>query len=187
MINIVNLSSDRYLVDVGMNAKGPLAPLRLREEDAPDAPILSLAPRIVRLIKEFLPESVSHHPTHKCWQLEQRYGDRQPWISVYAFSDVEFIPADFLVMNWYVNHNPKSWFTHKITIGKMLLSEDMEEIVGDLTLYERVLKKRVRGHLESEIVCHTEEERVCLLQECFGVQLNARQRSSIFGTMSEIT
>ncbi|KAI4154211.1 MAG: hypothetical protein LQ340_001823 [Diploschistes diacapsis] len=184
MINTVEMSSERYLVDVGMNAKGPILPILLAENKAP---IRSIAPRSVRLIRGFLPESTSRHEAHKCWQLEQRYGDDQPWISVYAFPDVEFIPADFAVMNWYVSTHRRSWFTHKVTVGKMLLDEHGKEIVGDLTLYEKVLKRRVRGQTELGISCQSEEERVRLLQQHFDIELNALQQRSICGTTSEIT
>ena len=183
MVNIVELSSQRYLVDVGMSAKGPMVPVLLQENSSP---FTSIAPRRVRLVREYLPEATSRYKGHECWQLQQCYNDDRPWISIYAFSDVEFIPADFVVMNWYINTHPRSWFTHKIMVGKMLLSEDGQEIVGDLTLYEKALRKRVRGRIELDVAFQSEEERILLLQEHFDIQLDAHERRSIHGTMSEI-
>ena len=181
MINIVTLSSERYLVDVGMSAKGPMIPILLNDDPRP---ITSVAPRSVRLINGFLPESTSREAAHKCWQLEHRYRGDQAWISVYAFADVEFIPADFQVMNWYINTHPKSWFTQQITTSKMLLTQDGKEIIGDLTLYKNVLQRRVRGRVKLRIECRSEDERVLVLRQHFGIHLDARQRRSIYDTIS---
>ena len=183
MVNIVTLSSERYLVDVGMNAKGPMIPILLNEDPSPTA---SVAPRSVRLIKDFIAGSTSRDVAHKCWQLEQRYGEDQAWISVYAFAEVEFIPADFQVMHWYINTHPKSWFTQQIMISKMLLDQDGEEIIGDLPLYKSVLQKRMRGRVELKNMCRSEDERIRVLHRYFGIHLNERQRHSIYNTASEI-
>ena len=166
MINIVTLSSERYLMDVGMNAKGPTIPIALNHEPRP---VVSVAPRSVRLIKDFLPESTSRDTAHRYWQLEQRYSEHQAWTSVYAFAEVEFIPADFQVMNWYINTHPKSWFTQQIMIGKMLLTEDSKEVIGDLTLCKNLLQRRVRGRIEMKVECRSEDERVLVLSRHFGI------------------
>ncbi|KAL9088351.1 MAG: hypothetical protein Q9165_006276 [Trypethelium subeluteriae] len=183
MILMVTLSSERYLVDVGMNAKGPMVPIPMIHDPQP---IVSVAPRTVRLIQDFLPESTSRDPAHRYWQLEQRYSEQQAWTSVYAFAEVEFIPPDFHVMNWYINTHPTSWFTQQIMIGKMILTEDKKEIIGDLTLHKNVLQRRVRGRIELKVECRSEDERVLALSRHFDIHLNGRQRRGILNTVSEI-
>ena len=184
MINIVRLSSESFLVDVGMNAKGPLVPIPLREGMADFA---AAAPRRVRLVRDFIPEATSRCAASKqSWQLEQRYGSDASWTSVYAFHEIEFIPNDFDMINWYVTTHRRSWFTQQIVVGKLLLDTKGEEIVGDVTLFGDTLKKRVRGHTEQEIVCESEDERIFHLEDKFGIRLSARERRSICGTVSEI-
>ena len=183
MINIVSLSSEPYLVDVGMYAKGPIVPIPLKEDQRT---FLAVAPRSVRLIKDFLPESSSRNAIYRCWQLQQRYADDLPWTSVYAFADAEFFPADFAMMDWWINANHKSWFTHKIIVERMLLNDDGEELVGSVTLFERVLRKRMQGRTELKTECKSEAERVELLWQYFQIRLTTSERQSISGTMSEI-
>ena len=166
-----------------MNAKGPLTPVPLLEHTGP---LAAIAPRSVQLIKGYLPESTSRNADQQWWQLKQRYANDQPWISTYAFTEIEFFPNDFEVMNWYINTHPRSWFTQKLVVGKMLLGEDGRDIIGDLTLYDKTMRRRICGQVDLTIECDSEDERVLLLQQYFGISLDARERRSISGTASEI-
>ena len=183
MINVVTLSNERYLVDVGVGAHGPAVPIPLSEDHSP---LASMVPRSIRLVKDFIPESTSHDPNHKYWRLQERYSDNKPWTQIYAFADIEFIPADFEVIKWFINANRASWFTHKIMVSKMLLSPNREEIIGSLTLFEKELKKRTHDSTETISVCKTENERISVLKEYFDITLSVREQRSIQGTASEI-
>ena len=62
-----------------------------------------------------------------------------------------------------------------------------EEIVGDMTLFERTLRKRIHGELISEVECTSENERVDLLQKYFGITLRDVERKGILEKESQIS
>ena len=182
MVNIVTLSSQRYLVDVGMGARGPLVPLAM----TPGSSALSISPRTVRLLHGCIPEHSSSHPSNALWQLEMRNGEGSAWVPTYAFTETEFLPQDYEVMNWWISKNPQSWFTHKILVVRMVLDAEMQLIVGDVSLFEKTLVKRIHGQVEVEIQCRSEQERVDLLRTWFGIKLTDSEQKAIVSTASEI-
>lgn len=182
LVNIVTLSSQRYLVDVGMNARGPIVPMPLIS----DVPVFSISPRKARLLHSSIPEMTTSHALNTMWRLEVRNHQGSPWIPTYAFSEIEFLPVDFEMMNWYLITNPRSFFTHKILVGRVILDKQREEIVGDTTLFERTLRKRIHGKVELEVECKSEEERLELLQEYFKISLTEVERNGIVGRVSHI-
>ena len=182
MINLVTISSQRYLVDVGMGARGPIVPLPLIH----GALRYSIRPRTSRLLYDWVPEHTSLHSSNRLWRLEALDREGANWTPTYAFSEAEFFPADYEVMNWYVTTHRRSWFTYQILVGRMILNEDQDEVVGDLTLFEKTLKKRIHGENQMQIECKSERDRVRLLKEYFDLGLTTTQRESIRGTTSVI-
>lgn len=63
----------------------------------------------------------------------------------------------------------------------------MEEIIGDVTLFERTPRKRIHGMVEFEGECKSENEGVELLQAYFGIKLRDCERNGILGKESEIS
>jgi arylamine N-acetyltransferase len=104
MVNIVTLSSRRYLVDVGMGARGPMVLLEM----VSGASATSISRRTIRLLHGCIPEHTSSHPSNALWKLEMRNSEGSACVPTYAFTDMEFLPQDFEVMNWYVSMNPRS-------------------------------------------------------------------------------
>ncbi len=183
MVNLVTLSSQRYLVDVGMNSRGPIVPLPL----VSDTYAFSVSPRKARLLHSLIPEHTASHALNKIWRLEVCNGEGCQWTPTYAFSEIEFLPVDFEMMNWYTSTSPRSWFTHKILVGRMILDAQGEVIVGDISLFERTLRKRIHGEIKLEIECKSEKERVDLLEEYFSIKLEVNERKGILGMVSQIS
>ena len=185
MVLLVTMESQRFLVDVGVGGgHGPIDPILL----VPDQTRVSLAPRSIRLIKRAISEqmvSVSSE-LQLVWQFEHRYSDAEDWTPTYAFSELEFFPADYNVMNWYTSTHRSSWFTYQIVCTKMLLDDLGENIVGELTLFERSVKRRIGGKTEVIADLNSEEERVEALERLLGVRLDEKERSGIMGTCTEI-
>ena len=182
MINLVTLSSQRYLVDVGMNARGPIVPLPL----LPGNSAFSVFPRKARLLHGSIPEHTTSHTLNRMWRLEVRNDEDGQWIPTYAFSEIEFLPVDFEMMNWYTTTSPRSFLTHKILVGRMIMDAETEEIIGDMTLFERTLRKRIHGKIIFEKECKSESERVELLEEYFEIKFKDCERKGIKGKESEI-
>lgn len=183
MVNLVTLSSQRYLVDVGMNARGPMVPLPLIQNIS----AFSISPRKARLLYGSIPEHTTSHAMNMMWRLEVRNHEGSQWTPTYAFSEIEFLPVDFEMMHWYTTTSPRSWLTHKILVTRMILDTQLEEIVGDTTLFERTLRKRIHGKVTFEVECKSEEDRVELLQEHFGLKLGDVERKGIIGKESQIS
>ena len=91
MVNLVTLSSQRYLVDVGMNARGPIVPLPL----IPDTCAVSISPRQARLLHSSIPDHTTSHALNVMWRLGIRFHEGCQWTPTYAFSEIEFLPVDF--------------------------------------------------------------------------------------------
>lgn len=165
-----------------MNARGPMVPLPL----IPDASAFSILPRKARLLHSLIPEHTASYPQHLMWRLEVRDCEGCQWIPTYAFSEIEFLPVDFEMINWYMTTSPRSFLKHKILVGRMILDVQGDEIVGDITLFERTLRKRIHGEVKFEVECKSEKERVQLLHEHFGIKLRDVEREGIIGVASQI-
>ena len=182
-VNIVTLSSQCYLVDVGMNARGPIVPMPMISGTS----MFSISPREARLLHSSIPEHTSSNALNMMWRLEVRNNEGSPWTPTYAFSEIEFLHADFEMMCWYTSTSPRSWFTHKILVGQMILDKQRQEIIGDVTLFEAMLRKRIHGETCFEVECKSEKERVSVLQEHFGIKLTDVERNGIVGKEAQIS
>ena len=187
MVLLVSMSSRRFLVDVGVGAAyGPTEPIPLEANKV----VPSMAPRCLRLIRRTISdEVVSVSPDAQLlWQFEHRNKDADEWMPTYVFSELEFFPADYEIMNWYTSTHRSSWFTHKIVCGLMLmdLGNESEEIIGYKSLFEKSIKKRYLGQDEAPYEITTEAARIEKLQSWFGVKLDEVEISSIEGTCTEI-
>ena len=179
----MTLSSQRYLVDVGMNARGPIVAMPLISNTS----TFSISPREARLLYGPIPEHTSSDALNKMWLLEVRNNESCQWTPTYVFSEIEFLHADFEMMCWYTSTSPRSWFTHKIFVGRMILDKIRQEIVGDITLLESILRKRIHGQVSFEVECKSEKERVKLLQEHFAIKLRDVECKGIMGREAQIS
>ena len=166
-----------------MNARGPIVPLPL----ITDTSAVSVAPRTARLLHSSIPEHTASHPLNRMWRLEVRNRPGYQWIPTYAFSEIEFLSVDFEMKHWYTTTNPRSFLKHKILVGQMILDTQKEEIIGDIKLFERTLRKRVHGKAVFEVECKSEKERVELLQMRFGIKLDDDEQQGIMGTVSQLS
>ncbi len=74
-----------------------------------------------------------------------------------ASTELEFLPEDFTIINYYMSQSRESWFTFYVVCVRMLLDEKGEAIVGDLTLFNDTLKRRV-GATSEVLQCFASEE-----------------------------
>lgn len=100
-----------------------------------------IAPSEMRLIKDSIPELVDR--SQKLWIYQVRYNPESEWIPMYSFSEVEFLPQDFGVMNFATSKNPTSWFTQAFVCTKVILSEDGLEPRGIYVMSGKEVKKRL--------------------------------------------
>ena len=68
----------------------------------------------------------------------------------------------------------------------MLLNDEGDEIVGDLTLFERLVRRRIGGQTEVLAELNSEDERVEALDRLLGVKLNEVERNGIKRACTDI-
>jgi arylamine N-acetyltransferase len=183
MINIVSIGDSRYVVDVGFGANYcPIKPLRLiHDVQGSD----NIAPAAVRLVWKAIEGNANQ--LQKLWVYQHRMSTDSEFKDMYCFTDVEFRPGDFELMNYYTSTNPKTVFTQMVMCTKMLLGDDekKDEIVGVLIL-QRNLKKRIGSESQQLMDFKTEGDRVKALEEYFDITLSRAEQEAIKGTVAGI-
>ena len=94
-----------------------------------------------------IPEHTTSHTMNLMWRLEVRNHEDCQWIPRYAFGEINLLPVDFAMMSWYTTTSPRGFPTHTIPVGRMIMDTKTEEIIGDMTLFERTLRKRIYGKI----------------------------------------
>ena len=180
MVNIVTLADGKkYMVDVGFGSNGPTQPLPL---DSEPSQLKNIAPADVRLVYDNIPENTNR--SQKLWIYQHRNDAQSPWLPMYCFTELEFLPQDYETINFQTSQSRTSWFTYKIVVVKKILEEG--EVVGTLMLVGGDLKRRIKGRTEDLKVCKIEEDRVQALEEWFGIKLGVDERAGIRGMVTEL-
>lgn len=180
MVNIVTLSNgEKYMLDVGFGGNGPVRPLLL---DAEHSQTQGIAPAQSRLVKRNIPQNSDPH--QKLWIYEHRNDPQSKWLPMYCFTELEFLPQDYEVMNFFTSQSRKTFFTYKVVVVRMIMEEG--EVVGTVILTDRELKRRTRGETEHLKTCTTEGERLMALREWFGIELNDHEKAGIKGMVTEL-
>lgn len=182
MVNIVTIEEQQYLVDVGFGGAAPSSgPLLL--EDGHEA--VQVKPQTLRLRYTNIPDNTSSRL--KMWLFEVRHSEEKAFLPCYCFNtDVEFLPADFKVMNHYTSTSRTSFFTYKILVVKVFMGED-GDVGGMYIMSDGKVKKRANGVAEDIVACKSEEERVRALKEHFGIELSEVEKGAITGMVSQIS
>jgi arylamine N-acetyltransferase len=184
MLNLVRLDDEWYVVDVGMGSKGPNLPFPLRD----GFETTSIPPRLIRVQLRSIPESYATisanstgPPKMWCFDVCHNPADaaKKEWVPVYCFTETEFLPQDYEVMSWFTSTNPISFFTRYVTCTKMLMDEDKEMIVGDVTLFKDTVRETIGANRKIIKECKTEEERLQALAGIFNVHLTDEEKRAI--------
>ena len=180
MVNIVTLADGKkYMVDVGFGSNGPTQPLPL---DTEHSHLENIAPADVRLLYDSIPENTNR--SQKLWIYQHRNDEQSPWLPMYCFTELEFLPQDYETMNFQTSQSRTSWFTYKVVVVKMILEEG--EVVGTLMLVGGDFKRRMKGRTEDLKACKIEEDRVQVLEEWFAIKLGDEERAGIRGMVTEL-
>ncbi|KAL2866627.1 arylamine N-acetyltransferase family protein [Aspergillus lucknowensis] len=180
MVLIVTINQRRYMVDVGFGNNVPTRPLPLEENTI----TRNIAPTEMRLIKESLPESVDQ--SQKAWIYQIRFSTESDWIPIYAFTEMEFLPQDFAMMNFSTSKGSTSWFTQAVVCVQLLLDEAEGELQGLYILAGKEVKRRIHGNTEVVQTLQDEEDRVKALEKWFGMRLLDHEVAGIVGLGTEM-
>ena len=176
------------MVDVSFGGDGATKPLPLNENQI----TRNIGTQDLRLARDFLPGQTELSEERKLWIYQYRNSPTAAWNSFFAFSDlVEFLPADFHVMNSFTGSDPESFQTFTVLVVKFLRrpKEDgsgEDEVFGKRTLVDGLVKENLSGKTIVARQCADEEERITALSELFEIELTEQERESIKGWRTEL-
>ena len=187
MVNIVTLGDGRrFMVDVGFGVGGPVVPMELVDGGrvVSDAGGVGVEMRLGR--GEVNGGWAKRGEGQMLWVLQGREGGKGgEWRTRYCFTELEFLPQDFEIMSFWTSQARVCFFTHKVVCVRFLMDEG-GEVVGTVSLFERVVKKKVRGREEVVMECKTEGERLEVLETRFGIILAEEEKAGIRGLVTEL-
>lgn len=179
MLNLVHFEDEWFVVDVGMGAMGPNKPYPLRN----DFETTSIPPRRIRLQRRAIDESYTPEEAPKLWCYDvchdPTHGADNKWIPTYCFTENEFLPQNYEVMSWFTSTHSNSFFTRFVTATKMIIDPDQEIVVGSVTLFKDAIREQKGSERKLVKECKTEDERVEMLKEIYGIELGEPERQSI--------
>ena len=181
MANIVFVGGSKYLVDVGFGADGPSTPLLLQHGNI----VEGLRGQDLQLELKTLPQHTD--PSQKVWVYSFRCGN-DAWKEIYHFSDSEFFPADFDVLNHY-----------NMTIGrftKLVVAQCFESasdlgtegrLSGSVLLSQDRVERRIPGRTAEVLERFSSEHQRCAaFPNYFALALTQEEQDAICGTDSEL-
>lgn len=180
MVNIITIAGHKYMVDVGFGGNGPTAPLLLKHNVVQER----IIPGQMRLIQSKIAEHTD--PSQRLWIYQIRHAVDKDWEPTYCFTETEFLPQDYELMNFWTSQNRRSLFTYSILMAKMIMSEE-GRLIGTVTLSDgREAKKRIGSEVVETRVCRSEQERLRLLKEWFNIRLAEEEERGITGTVTQL-
>ncbi|KAH6685688.1 hypothetical protein F5X68DRAFT_209143 [Plectosphaerella plurivora] len=191
MANIVMLDGLKYLVDVGYGVDGPTIPIpldaSLKAEDASNRANDALSHtgfpgQKIKLELKNLPQHID--PSQKVWVYSQRrFMDN--WEDVYHFADMEVLPHDFEVLNFY-NMTNSLWA--RTVVAQRFRGSEIS-IDGTLMLVRHELRRGDGSRTEPIIMktYQTEAQRLEALRWNFGIILSEEEQRAIKGRPTELT
>ena len=143
-----------------------------------------IPPAQMKLDKSPLPEAVDQ--SQEFWVYSVRYGPDKEWAPMYAFSETEFLPQDFAMMNFNTSKGSSSWFTQRVVCVRHILGDDESSIKGLYVMAGKQVKRRVHGQTEIVQTLENENDRVEALANWFGIHLLDHEVAGIQGLVSEL-
>lgn len=176
------------MLDVGFGGDGATKPVPLISGWA----IPNIGTQEIRLVHDHIPPQIDRSEHTKLWIYQYRNKPDQPWNSFYAFPEVEFLEADYYIMNWYTGSSPTSFQTFTMLIIQFLRrkkeggDEDEEEVFGKRMLVNGTVKENLGGKTKVVQECKTEDERIEALDKRFGMRFTDEERAGIVGHVTEL-
>ena len=194
MVNLVSVSDARHLVDVGYGAQDATRPVPLEDGVVFD----NVPPRRGRL--EYRALAQHSDPAQRAWVYSSQDGADEPWKEMYAFTETEFFPEDYEVMNLRTMTSPTSFFVQHVIAMRTEVDEDGANTVAIITMFRDYVKRRASpdhrrtggsaqqpGHVVEELArLETEEDRAKALEKYFFITLAPSERRAIKGLSSEM-
>jgi arylamine N-acetyltransferase len=181
MVNLVKIDGKRYFVDVAFGSDGPAQPMPLES----GYECAGAGPQRQRLEHKALP--IHSDPDQRAWVYSCRRDDADDWKTAYSFVDVEFFPQDFEVINLSVMTRPQSFFKQNVVCTNMLEDPETKCLIGNLSLLNGEVRRRVGLEITVLEKFTSEGERVAGLEKWFGIVLTEEEQKGITGLATELS
>jgi arylamine N-acetyltransferase len=180
MIILVTIGSIKYHVDVGFGSDGPLVPMPLERSGTVQPHV---KPGKARL--QWSNIAGNTDPNQRLWVYQYQRNEYSEFEIKYCFTELEFLPNDYAVMNYFTSTSRHIFFTRTIVAEKKLWGDD-GELAGNLILGNNSVKWRIHGEKEKEIQFESEADRLDALEKYFGIRFGEAEREGIRGLPSEL-
>lgn len=179
MVAIVAIGGKRYLIDVGFGGNSLTFPVPLengyiglnaRPNNRIQLALVQVPPQM---------QSKSKKKQQPLWVYSVQTTVDGPWVPGYCFSETEFFPKDFEVMNFWTSKNPKSWFTRHIMCVKFIMDKENEEIIGKIVLLDREIKEIRNGTLRRVEKFTSEDDRIEAMEKYLRIRLSSKEKCGI--------
>lgn len=181
MVNLVTLDTKKYFVDVGFGSKEPLQPVPLQD----GYQFSSIAADRCKIQLKHLPQHTHQNDrTQRMW-VYSTYDAAKGWEEMYSFTEMEFFPEDFEVMNHFVMTKPQSYFVQTLLAYRVTMNET-GDLLDELILHKDSVKRKHANFTEVVEQLQNEEQRVRALEKYFFIRLTEREKSAIKGLASEL-
>ncbi|KAL6707747.1 hypothetical protein ACN47E_003868 [Coniothyrium glycines] len=181
MVNFVTIGDNTYHVDVGFGGNGPIVPMLLHKSGTIQKHI---SPGSARLQWRNITANVDSN--QRLWVYEYRKDEESDWDVIYCYTELEFQPQDYAMMNYFTSTSQRTFFTSIIVGEKKIWDSDGKDLVGSLVLNGNNLKWRINGKKERNVDFVSEAERLDALEKHFGIKLGQADQDGIRGLPSEI-
>ena len=105
MVNIVTLADGKiYMVDVVFGINAPTQPHLLES----GLILPGVGSQEMQLVWDTIAPTTD--PNQHLWILQWRDIASEQWLMNYGFTETEFLPADYEIINYYTYNSPKSLF-----------------------------------------------------------------------------
>ena len=178
MVVIAKLKEERYLIDVGYGSDVPLQPVKL----AHNFQFSQFGAKQGKIEYRSIDQHVD--PSQKLWIYLMQDGKDAAWEEQYCFFDHEFIPEDFELLNLAPMSDPKSYFVNNV-MGALAV-QDGNVPTGMYTLFNGTVKKTDAEGTKVVMKFETEEERVKMFEDIFGIVLTDEEAATIRGRVTEL-
>ena len=179
MVNFVTFANGaKYMIDVGFGGENPIQFMPLVANQV----LPSIPPQEMRLMRKSMEGNIDSR--QQLWFYQIRPTSEDEWKDIYSFTELEFLRADFEVMNFFKSQSSKSFFTQMALAMKML--QDQRGIYGQIILIGSDLKKKQGSKVEILKTDMTEADRVEALKTYFDIELDETEKRGIHGMVSQL-
>ncbi|KAF2165258.1 hypothetical protein M409DRAFT_24641 [Zasmidium cellare ATCC 36951] len=176
IVNIIAFpDGSKFHDDVAFGGDGPTMPMPLEDGRVHH----NLGTQEIRLVRDWIPTQSHRTDESRLWIYQYRNQPTQPWLSFYAFPELEFMPLDWGVLNHWMNTHPDSNHRQNLLIVKFLRRECEDHVYGKIMMVNNLVRRNLGGKTETVQTLETEEKRVDALKHWFGITLTEDETKGI--------